>query len=60
MSDKNKQKALDKQHPRSHPGDLDQFGRDGQIPLTGQKPNSSMVSMAEAEERAGLRQDECQ
>ena len=59
MANKNKQQALDKQHPRSHPSDLDQFGRDGQIPLTGQKSHTSMVSMADAEEQSGADRNEC-
>jgi hypothetical protein len=49
MTDENKRQARERMNPRSHPSHLDQYGRDGQIPLTGQKP-PGVVSMAEAEE----------
>ncbi|GEN34713.1 MULTISPECIES: hypothetical protein [Aneurinibacillus] len=49
MTDRNKRQAAEMTHPRSQPSRLDQFGRDGQIPLTGQEPPKT-ISMAEAEE----------
>ncbi|GED16230.1 hypothetical protein [Aneurinibacillus migulanus] len=49
MTDRNKRQAMEMTHPRSQPSRLDQYGRDGEIPLTGQEPPKA-VSMAEAEE----------
>lgn len=49
MTDRNKRQAMEMTHPRSQPSRLDQYGRDGQIPLTGQK-SPEMVSLSEAEE----------
>jgi hypothetical protein len=49
MTDRNKRQAAERVHPRSHPSHLDQYGRDGEIPLTGQEP-PRFISMAEAEE----------
>ncbi|MED0675950.1 MULTISPECIES: hypothetical protein [Aneurinibacillus] len=48
MTDENKRQAMERVHPRSHPSRLDQFGRDGQIPITGQEP-PRFISMTEAE-----------
>ncbi|MBN6189067.1 hypothetical protein JQN58_19615 [Aneurinibacillus sp. BA2021] len=49
MTDRNKRQAAEMTHPRSHPSHLDQYGRDGQIPLSGQNP-PKIVSLAEADE----------
>lgn len=37
MKDNLKKRAMNASHPRSHPGDLDQFGRDGEIPVVDQQ-----------------------
>lgn len=37
MTDKLKKRAMNASHPRSHPADLDQFGRDGDIPVVDQQ-----------------------
>lgn len=37
MTDSLKKRAMNHAHPRSHPADLDQFGRDGEIPVVNQQ-----------------------
>jgi len=47
MTDSKKRKAMNQKHPRSHPADLDQFGRDGEIPIINQQDIYEMMEDAD-------------
>ncbi len=50
MTDSAKRKAMNQKHPRSHPADLDQFGRDGEIPVINQQDVYELMEDADRKE----------
>jgi hypothetical protein len=50
MTDPAKRKAMNQKHPRSHPADLDQFGRDGEIPVINQQDLYELMEDADQKE----------
>lgn len=50
MTDSAKKRAMSQKHPRSHPADLDQFGRDGEIPVINQQDVYELMEDADRKE----------